>query len=157
MASGIVVDNNVKQLYKDMKLKKSVKLAAFQIFNSKKIDVKTKLTEQEICEKGKDAFEEMQEQMKDDECAYFLYDCHFQDAESRAKSQLVLVIWSPDGADIRDKMIYSSCRDRIKEACAAKCTLEANGRSDCSRRALSEQLERITGVKVLTLEGKPCH
>ncbi|XP_068597169.1 destrin-like isoform X2 [Brachionichthys hirsutus] len=123
MASGIEVDDKVTELYVSMKKVKvgdgdRVKLAAFHIVNSK-IDVKTIWTEQGLLDEGKDAFEEMRAQLNEKECAYFLYDCHFQNDEFSNKDELILLSWFPDKANVKDRMTYSCSEQSMKKACSA--------------------------------------
>eukprot|EP00762_Andalucia_godoyi_P008229 ANDGO_02962.mRNA.1 Actophorin len=55
------------------------------------------------------------EKLPKDDCRYAVYDYNF-DYEGNPRNKLVFVMWSPDNAKIKSKMLYAASKDNIKKA-----------------------------------------
>ena len=61
-------------------------------------------------------YEELVEELPEDDCRYVLIDLEFESADGRPTSKLVFIAWNPDLAKIRSKMLYSGSKEALKSA-----------------------------------------
>eukprot|EP00193_Tetraselmis_chui_P008323 CAMPEP_0177766972 /NCGR_PEP_ID=MMETSP0491_2-20121128/8817_1 /TAXON_ID=63592 /ORGANISM="Tetraselmis chuii, Strain PLY429" /LENGTH=306 /DNA_ID=CAMNT_0019283437 /DNA_START=102 /DNA_END=1022 /DNA_ORIENTATION=- len=62
---------------------------------------------------------------------YAVYDFFLTSSEGRKLNKLVFVLWSPNGASVKDKMMYSSTKDFFKELLdGVSCDMHADDMSD---------------------------
>lgn len=60
--------------------------------DKKQIDVVKKVTQKDLV--GEDAFTYMRDNMlKEKECTYVLYDCHYETKDTGSKKELVFIMW----------------------------------------------------------------
>ena len=52
--------------------------------------------------------------LPDNECRYAIYDYEYVNSEDCVFSKLVFIIWNPDGARLKNKMLYASTKDFFK-------------------------------------------
>lgn len=155
MASGVQVDDVVKDLYNDMKVNKAndksserIRLATFKI-EKDKIIVKEKIREVDLGPNT--CFEKFKEKLIDDECTYILYDCHYDTLETH-KEELIFEMWCGPLARIKDRMIYASSKDALKKVfTGCKHNLEKCDREDFGIEAF---IRDVLGKDVLRLEGR---
>ncbi|XP_074531604.1 cofilin-1-like [Halichoeres trimaculatus] len=137
MASGIQVHTDVTTIYNEMKVVKNnddsnqrLRLVTFTI-QGDVINVDLKVTQEEVTKKGQDAYQIFKEQLKDEECFYFLYDCHYKDHEGIGKEVLIFGSWIPDTCAVKKKMLYASSKCSIKKIMhGIKHHMELSDRTD---------------------------
>lgn len=98
-ASGVQVADQVKEIYKNMKVVKSdadekerLRLVVFEIKGGYIEVEEGKIFRQKDLEE-KDVFKFFLSQLDPKQCRYMLYDCHFETKESSRKEELVFVMW----------------------------------------------------------------
>lgn len=99
-ASGAAVADSVKDLYNEMKVVKNdadqserIRLVVFHISDNF-IDVEdNKIYREKDLEGVDDVYKFFIGLLKDKQCRYMLYDCHFETKESSRKEELVFVMW----------------------------------------------------------------
>ncbi|XP_005998154.1 cofilin-2 [Latimeria chalumnae] len=97
-----------------------------------------------------DAYQKLLDMLPENECRYALYDASFETNETK-KEDLVFIYWCPDTANIKDKMVYSSSKNALKEKLVGiKHSWEVNSFDDCKDRECLAS--RLGAVK--SLEGK---
>ena len=52
--------------------------------------------------------------LPDNECRYAIYDYEYVNSEDCVFNKLVFIIWNPDGARLKNKMLYASTKDFFK-------------------------------------------
>jgi len=120
MASGVQVSDECKAVYDKIKAKKDFRYVVFRINGEKTIDV-------EVTGKRESAtYQEFLEHMQvkesngDKSCRYGLYDFQYthqcQGTQGGIKEKLFLMLWCPDDAKVKLKMLYSSSFDALKRA-----------------------------------------
>jgi len=117
MASGVKVSDAVFDEYKHIKKGKKHRYLIFHIKDEKTIDIE-KFGDRE---EGYDDYLKHLEALGGDECRYGLYDFEYEHqcqgtSEQTKKQKLFLMIWCPDTARIKKKMLYSSSFDALKHA-----------------------------------------
>jgi cofilin len=63
-----------------------------------------------------DFVEFMKEAEEKKECRYGVYDAEFELRDGQKRSKLVFFLWSPEGAKIKQKMVYTSSKDYLKRS-----------------------------------------
>ena len=61
-------------------------------------------------------YEDLVEELPENDCRYALVDLEFKTSDGRPTSKLVLISWNPDTASIRSKMVYSGSKEALKGA-----------------------------------------
>lgn len=61
-----------------------------------------------------DAFQAFIDMLPKEHCCYALFDASFETKESR-KEELIFIHWNPDGASVKEKMVYASSKDALKK------------------------------------------
>lgn len=116
MASGVQVADEVFEEYKHIKSQKKYRYIVFHIADEKKICIDTSGDRDA---KYQDYLDYLAT-LGPNECRYGLYDFEYDQACEGAaetkRSKLILMIWCPDTAKIKKKMIYSSSFDALKHA-----------------------------------------
>ncbi|KAE8280468.1 Cofilin-2 [Larimichthys crocea] len=155
MASGAKCTDRVKSIYNEMKVVKNdadqnkrIRLVVFGFINND-IDVEKVYLEEDLV--GQDVFKFFQTMLPPDSCRYVLYDCHYETKESSKKEELVLVVWCPETAKIKEKMSYASSKVALKKVITGvKHDLQLNDPADFeSRDCFAEKLSK----DILLLEG----
>jgi len=93
-----------------------------------------------------------------DECRYGLYDFEFEHACEGAadtkRSKLILMIWCPDTAKIKKKMLYSSSFDALKHALEGIGKyIQATDMSEAAPECILEKIKstaRSWGINLIT-------
>ncbi|XP_018009767.1 cofilin/actin-depolymerizing factor homolog [Hyalella azteca] len=116
MASGVQVADEVVEEYKFIKKGKKYRYIVFHIKDEKKICIDSS-GDRDAC--YQDYLDHLAS-LGPDECRYGLYDFEFEHACEGAadtkRSKLILMIWCPDTAKIKKKMLYSSSFDALKHS-----------------------------------------
>ncbi|GAA6213966.1 cofilin-1-like [Lates japonicus] len=162
MTSGAAVADSVKDLYNEMKVVKNdadqnerIRLVVFHISNNF-IDVEEgKIFREKDLEGVDDVYKFFIGLLKDKQCRYMLYDCHFETKESSRKEELVFVMWAPDSASIKEKMNYASSKGALQKVLTGiKHQLQVNDLSDCHPRdVFAEKM----GKGIISVEGHGLH
>jgi len=117
MASGVAVSQECKTTFDEVKQKRLHRYIVYHIEDEKMIVVE-KIGSRDA---SYDDFLADLTKGGESECRYGLYDfeylkqCEGTDAPSEVK-KLFLMLWCPDSAKIKKKMLYSSSFDAIKKA-----------------------------------------
>ncbi|XP_005795167.1 cofilin-2 [Xiphophorus maculatus] len=156
MASGVQVDDQVKDIISDMKVVKSdadanerIRLVVLEIKEGY-IKVESIFREKDLSGED-DIFKFFLSQLDKDKCRYMLYDCHFETKESSRKEELVFVMWAPETAPIKSKMQYASSKDSLKKVLTGiKHELQMNDLSDYGTR---DQFAAKISKNVIKVEG----
>lgn len=116
MASGVQVSDEVVDEYKFIKKGKKYRYIVFHIKDEKKICIDSSGDREAVYQDYLDYLASL----GPDECRYGLYDFEFEHscegAADTKRSKLILMIWCPDTARIKKKMLYSSSFDALKHS-----------------------------------------
>ncbi len=96
-SSGATVAEAVGTAYSDMKMLKSDQMESVRLvifgFVNENIDVVHKFCGKDLVEKNQDAFTVLMSFLKEEDCHYILYDCHYDTVEATGKKDMVFVSW----------------------------------------------------------------
>ncbi|KAJ8281877.1 hypothetical protein COCON_G00043960 [Conger conger] len=165
MASGVTVTEEVLTVFNDMKVrkaqanedekKKRKKGVLFCLSPDMKHIVLEEGREILVGDVGNTIVDPLQHFVKmlpPDDCRYGLYDASYETKESK-KEDLIFILWAPENASLKSKMIYASSKDAIKKKFTGiKHEWQVNGLEDLlDRRTLADKL----GSSVIAIEGCP--
>lgn len=103
------VDDDIESTFNDFKINKTNRYFTYKIENKKKIKIDAT--------GARDAsYDDFCKELPEDEPRYGLLDLEFETKDGRPTSKLVFLSWNPDSGSIRNKMLYSSSKDSIKNA-----------------------------------------
>jgi len=144
MASGVKVDDDVNAKFNDIKTKKKHRYCVFHIKDEKVIVVETVGPR----EADYQAFLDDLMSCGEADCRYGLFDFEYAHqcegtSEKTTKQKLCLMIWCPDTAKIKKKMLYSSSFDALKKGMIGVSKfIQATDASEASAEAVLEKLKQ---------------
>ncbi|XP_051504669.1 non-muscle cofilin 1-like [Myxocyprinus asiaticus] len=160
MTSGVAISDEVVNLYNSIKVrhqgaeeKERFKLLIMRISDDQKgiiVDHENCLRNKDV-ENEADIFQTIINKLPPKECRYALYDCTY--VGNSLMEDLVFIMWAPEDASMRSKMVYSSSKAALKSKMPGlKFEWQVN---DCADKQVSCLVEKLGGRgKVKTVEGK---
>jgi len=166
--SGVTVDDACVQMWTLLK-KRNIKGCNFMFTRDFK---KIVIDENSIIERNPrdqprpEWFQQFTESLPEDACRYAIYDFEvginlgagMNSLGSRNK--LVFIVWAPQNARIKDKMLIASSKDALKKKFdGVQLEWQLNGSDEYEASALIEQLSASPDIKtsgnLATFEGLP--
>jgi len=140
--SGVKLTEDCNTTYQDIQKGKKHRYAVFVISDGQ-INVETVGSR----ESSYDDFltDLHKKEGSEEDCRYGLFDYEYQfnpdGTEATYKSKMFLILWAPENAKIKKKMIYSSSFDTLKRAFVGVAKyIQANDKSDCEQKAVEDVL-----------------
>lgn len=102
-------------------------------------------TEIEVIKKGdKDAtYDQFLEELPENECRYGVFDYEFT-ADGRQQSKILFVVWAPDTAKIKPKMLYASSKANFKKKLVGiGAEIQATDLAEIDAEAVQEKVTRV--------------
>merc|ERR1719197_17019 len=113
MSSGVVVNDEVVSLFEELKIRHSFKYMICQIdLAAGEIKVVEKAA---AGADSKAQYEEFIKKLPAKEGRYAVYDFDYELKDGGQRNKLMFVVWAPDDAPIKEKMVYASSKDAIKK------------------------------------------
>ena len=126
-ASGVAVNDECKLKFIELKSKRLHRFITYKMDSQMKEIVVEKVGERTT------SYEDFASSLPAEDCRFAIYDFDFTTAEDVPKSRIFYVLWSPDSAKIRSKMLYASSNDRFKrELDGIQVELQATDASEVS-------------------------
>jgi cofilin len=108
----MAVDDEVSTSFNKFKLQQEPYKLRYFIYSIK--DKKTIVIEKQGARDK--TYEDLVEDLPENDCRYALIDLEFETDDGRPTSKLVFISWNPDTASIRPKMLYSGSKEALKTA-----------------------------------------
>ena len=126
-ASGVAVNDECKLKFIELKSKRMHRFITYKMDNQMKEIVVEKVGERTT------SYEDFASSLPAEDCRFAIYDFDFTTAEDVPKSRIFYILWSPDTAKVRSKMLYASSNDRFKrELDGIQVELQATDASEVS-------------------------
>ena len=115
MSTGIGTNAECMTMFNELKLQSKYGFVTFKITDDN--------TTVEPCETGAslkdnfdvtEAWEEFKKVLPKDDCRYGIFDFGFN-SENGQRRKLLFVVWTPDTAKIKRKMVYAGTKDSLKK------------------------------------------
>ncbi|XP_056148182.1 non-muscle cofilin 1-like [Lampris incognitus] len=120
MTSGVKVSGDVVNLYQEMRLHRCNedpnehdKFVLFKIEDGEIVVDKDRHLKVKDFEGEDNVFKKCMSLLPDEDCRYVLYDCRYGTKET-PKSDLVFIMWAPESAVVKKRMLYASSKSALK-------------------------------------------
>jgi len=137
MSSGVAVNEEVLAKYQELKLGHSLRYALFKL-NADQTAVVVDSTA------GPSAtYEDFVKALPANDCRYAVYDFEYE-ADGGQRNKILFVVWAPDSAKIKAKMLYASTKDAIrKKLVGVGVEIQATDLAEIDREAVLEKVKRV--------------
>ena len=107
MASGVNVDDAVVHAFNQLKMGHYLRYAIFKISDD--------FSRIEVSSTAETAtYDEFCASLPANDCRYGVYDFEYE-VDGGKRNKIVLFVWAPDSAKIKNKMLYASSKDNLKK------------------------------------------
>ena len=134
--SGIALNDEVTAVFNELKLGKGLKYVIYRI-NENHTEV--------IVEKKQAApatWAQFVEDLPKNDCRYAVFDYHYETESDGERNKLVFVLWTPETAKIKSRMLYPSTKDAMKRALVGISTeLQATDASEIDEENVIEKFQ----------------
>jgi cofilin len=114
MSSGVTLKPDCVSVFTDMKLGHKYRYIIYALTDDlKQIQV---LKTAPPTSTYDNFVEELKEAEDHRQCRYGVFDAEYKLKDGQTRQKLVFFLWSPEGAVIKQKMIYTSSKDYLKKA-----------------------------------------
>ncbi|KAI8814239.1 hypothetical protein BJ742DRAFT_786893 [Cladochytrium replicatum] len=110
MSSGVGVVNDALSLFEDMKLRRKYSWIVYKIDDGK--IVPEKYAEPGTPEASYDSFAQL---FPAEEGRYGVFDLEYQTAEDGVRNKLIFIMWAPNSAKIKFRMLYASSKQALRD------------------------------------------
>ncbi|XP_067941773.1 actophorin-like [Watersipora subatra] len=139
MSSGVKVDATCAAEFEKMKMHHEYSYIIFKITQQE-----TKISVDKTAPKGtpyEDLVADLSAAADNKECRYAAFDLDFT-FNDKPKNKIVFIAWSPEGAKIKQKMIYTSSKDYLKKQLQLVIELQATDMEELGVANLIERAQR---------------
>jgi cofilin len=135
-ASGVSVQDAVVTEFNNIKIGHKYTYIQMRITaDLKEIEV------EKTVESGAETYEQFVQQLPADECRYAVYDFHFDTGKAGQREQLIFVVWCPDSAKVRMKMLYAASKDALKKKLVGvNHEVQATEHSELNQKDVTEKI-----------------
>jgi cofilin len=142
MASGVHVKDECKDAFNEIKLKKNMKYIIYRLSDDLKFIEVAKRAEADAT--YEDFVEDLKQAENAKQCRYAIFDAKYQKVGSHEHQKLFFLLWSPETAVVRQKMVYASSKSALKSALGEGMgkEIQAHEASDLNWDNILEQISR---------------
>lgn len=135
-ASGVTVQDAVVTEFNNIKIGHKYTYIQMKITDDfKEIEV------EKTVESGSGSYEDFVQQLPRDDCRYAVYDFHFDTGKAGQREQLIFVVWCPDSAKVRTKMLYAASKDALKKKLVGiNHEIQATEHSELNQKDVTEKI-----------------
>jgi len=116
MSSGVAISDTCVESYNSLKLGHQFRYVTFKISDNLKEVVVDKTAPNT---KGADIKSEYENFVRTslpaEECRYVVYDFEFKAEDGGDRNKIVFILWAPDNAKTKPKMLYTSSKDALRK------------------------------------------
>eukprot|EP00918_Siedleckia_nematoides_P074333 GHVU01162404.1.p1 GENE.GHVU01162404.1~~GHVU01162404.1.p1 ORF type:complete len:147 (+),score=15.63 GHVU01162404.1:77-517(+) len=114
MSSGVAVKPECVSVFNDIKLKHMYRFIVYALTpDLREIEVHQTAPPSATYDDFVNYLKEAEDKK---ECRYGVYDAEFELKDGQKRTKLVFFLWSPEGAKIKQKMVYTSSKDYLKRS-----------------------------------------
>jgi len=139
MSSGATVSDEALSEFQKLKNKSAYKYVLFHI--AENLEIKVEKTSSSSA-----SYEDFLHDLKSlptDACRYAVFDFEWNHTEDKkAMKKIIFVVWCPDTAAVKNKMLYASSKDKLKKSLDYVVEIQATDFSEVSVDTVIQKLER---------------
>jgi len=92
---------------------------------------------------GSDSYEQFVAALPPNDCRYAVFDFAFKAEDGGDRNKILFVLWCPDNAKVKSKMIYTSTKDSIrKKLVGVGSEIQATDKAEIAYEAVLEKCLR---------------
>jgi len=134
-ASGMLVSDECKSKFMELKRKKTYRYIVFKI-EGDEIVVET-------TGPPSATYDDFAAALPEADCRFCVFDYDFTTADNCQKSKIFFIAWSPDTARVKSKMTYASSKDRFRrEIDGVAYELQATDPSEMDIKIIDERARK---------------
>lgn len=135
-SSGVTVQDNVVTEFNGIKIGHKYQYITLKLTSdNKEIEVEKTVAN------NASTFEDFVRQLPANDCRYAVYDFHFDAGNAGQRQQLIFVVWCPETANVRTKMLYASSKDALKKKLVGiSHEVQATDYSDLALKEVTEKV-----------------
>jgi cofilin len=140
MASGIEVSQEVVSCFQEIKLSHKFRYVIF------KRNADNTIIEIEKTADPSKTYDDFVADIPANECRYAIFDLEYQKSDADGlRQKIVFIVWAPDAAKIKDKMLTASSKDAIKKQLVGISTeVQATDASEIEYSYILEKVQTIS-------------
>jgi cofilin len=132
-ASGVKVADECVDAYEAMKQKRKYKYCIFKLSDNLKHIVLDKAFDNPGCEDKPTTSQDydpfwsyLQEVQMNRDCRYACFDIRYVTSEGGHRNKLTFIVFCPDEANVKKKMLYASSKDELKNKLIGALEIQAS-------------------------------
>jgi cofilin len=134
--SGIAVSDDCVQKFNELKLGHAHRYVTFKM-NATNTEVVV-----EHVGGPNSTYEDFKSQLPEKDCRYAIFDYEFQ-IDGGQRNKITFILWAPDSAPIKAKMMYTSTKDSIKKKLVGiQVEVQATDAAEISEDAVAERAKK---------------
>jgi cofilin len=137
MSSGVAVDDEVINVFQELKMGHAHRFAFFKLNDDQsKVIVDKKAP-------PSTTWDQFVSELPPNDCRYAVYDFPYQH-DGRDNNKILFVVWAPDSAKIKSKMLYASTREALRKKLVGIGTeVQATDLSEIDKNYVLERVLRV--------------
>jgi len=136
-SSGVGVSDDVLTKYQELKLGHSLRYALFKL-NGDQSEVVVDTSAPPSA-----TYDDFVKCLPANDCRYAVYDFEY-DADGGVRNKILFVVWAPDSAKIKAKMLYASSKDAVrKKLVGIGCEVQATDLSEIDKAVVLERVQKV--------------
>uniref|UniRef100_A0A0D3FQQ4 ADF-H domain-containing protein n=1 Tax=Oryza barthii TaxID=65489 RepID=A0A0D3FQQ4_9ORYZ len=137
-SSGVAIHDDCKLKFNELQSKRMHRFITFMMDNKGKEIIVDKIGDRTT------SYEDFTSSLPEGDCRFAIYDFDFLTAEDVPKSRIFYILWSPDNAKVRSKMLYASSNERFKkELNGIQLEVQATDAGEISLDALKDREDNM--------------
>lgn len=136
--SGVTLDPSCIQKFDQIKLKHQLRYCTYKIVDRKTIQVDDRPEAEG--DKTK-TFDDFTKSLPEDQPRYCVVDVEYITKSGADHSKIVFILWCPDNAGVKDKMLYAASKDTISKSLqGCQLMIQANDHDDLKKEGIQQKL-----------------
>jgi len=134
MSSGVAVNDEIVQKFQELKLGHQYRYLVLKLndTNSEIVVEKTGAPNA--------TYEEFAKSLPPNDCRYGIFDLEFTADDGGQRSKIVFILWAPDSAKIKSKMLFTSSKADLKKKLVGIATeVQATDASEIDQKAVLDK------------------
>merc|ERR1711975_155013 len=135
--SGVAIREEVLEAFQELKIGHKHRFVLFKMTDN--------MEEVVVDAQGGagDSCDQFVSSLPQDDCRYAIYDFEYNQGEGQ-RNKILLVVWAPDSARIKSKMLYASTKDALKKKLVGIGTeIQATDLSEIDYQTVFDKVVRI--------------
>ena len=137
MSSGITPDDECVERFNELKLGHKYRYIVFRI-----TDDYTTIKVEKTAEPSA-SYDDFVNELPENECRYCIFDYEYED-DGRKQNKILFVVWAPDTARVKAKMLVASSKDAFKKVLVGiGCEVQATDLAEVDEQAVKDKVTRV--------------